>query len=78
MPPKSKDPFNFDDLYKAVGADAFVHKSMGELKAKKPAAPAPPTAGVSRSSATTYSPTVPSAAAGAHEALPYYAAQRLE
>lgn len=39
----SKDPFNFDDIYKQAGVgDLFVKKTMGEMKkAAPPPAPRP-------------------------------------
>lgn len=39
----SKDPFNFDDIYKEAGVDnLFVKKSMAEQKAMAKPAPATP------------------------------------
>lgn len=35
MPPKKNDPFNFDDFYKAAGADGFIKKPLAELKKEK-------------------------------------------
>lgn len=39
----SKDPFNFDDIYKEAGVDSlFVKKSMAEQKAMSKSIPATP------------------------------------
>jgi hypothetical protein len=32
MPPKKGDPFNFDDMFIAAGAEGLVKKTMGEMK----------------------------------------------
>lgn len=38
-----KDPFNFDDIYKAAGVeDLFVKKTLGEMKRPGPGAGAAP------------------------------------
>ena len=38
MPPKG-DPFNFDDVYRQVGAEGFLKKSMADQKSKPQGSP---------------------------------------